>query len=57
MSVRLGINEMKRTDVNMLFDRSGLVSFIEEKGRWEKRTVAKTLEKFPERLKEFERTR
>jgi hypothetical protein len=40
-----------------MLDRPEMASFIEEKGRWEKRTVAKTLEKFLERLKKFERTR
>ena len=30
MSVPLQTNEMKRTDVNMLFDRSELVSILRE---------------------------
>jgi len=44
---------MKRTDGNKMFNKEGLASIIKEKERWEKRTVAKTLERFPERLKEF----
>ena len=36
-----------------MFDKEALASIIREKERWEKRTVAKTLERFPERLKEF----
>jgi len=36
-----------------MFDKQKLASTLKEKKRWEKRTVAKTLEKFPERLKEF----
>jgi len=36
-----------------MFDKSELASILKEKKRWEKRTLAKTLEKFPERLEEF----
>ena len=36
-----------------MFDKSELASALKEKERWEKRTLAKTLERFPERLKEF----
>jgi len=36
-----------------MFDEQKLASILKEKERWEKRTVVKILEKFPERLKEF----
>jgi len=38
---------------NRMFDKQKLASILKGKERWEKRTVVKTLEKFPERLKEF----
>ena len=44
---------MKRTDGNKMIDRLELASILKEKEKWEKRTLDKTLEKFPERLKEF----
>ncbi len=44
---------MKRTDGNTMFDKTELASILKEKERWKKRTLAKTLEKFSERLKEF----
>jgi len=44
---------MKRTDGNVMFDKSEMASILEGKGHWEKRTLVKTLEKSPERLKEF----
>jgi len=37
----------------MMFDKLELACILKEKERWEKRTLGKTLEKFPERLKEF----
>ena len=36
-----------------MFDKLELACILKEKERWEKRTLGKTLEKFPERLKEF----
>jgi len=44
---------MKRREGNKVFDKSELTSILKEKERWEKRTLGKTLEKFPERLKKF----
>ena len=36
-----------------MFDKTKLTSILKEKERWEERTLAKTLEKFPERLEGF----
>ena len=36
-----------------MFDKTELASILKEKERWEKRTLAKTLEKFSERLEGF----
>jgi methylmalonyl-CoA mutase N-terminal domain/subunit len=44
---------MKRADGNIMFDKTELACILEGKDRWEKRTLAKTLERFSERPEGF----
>ena len=42
-----------RVDGNIMFEKRKLDSVVNEKHRWERETLAKTLARFPERLSEF----